>query len=773
MKKCIKNAVCVSMTILLLGSGLVGCSRETPKGEVKMVEDDGKPFYDSELIYFETPDLKDLKGADTYGTMPILIGDKFYQSIDYYVNDPNNFSMGHLLMIYDENGKIIEQKDLAKTEAFKNLGGDYGFNSSSAIHLDGKNLVNSFDEQTGKQTCYIYDYVDDSLEKFEMIDLSFSGYISGMCQLSDGTYVVQYTSYNGDNEENKLIFGDGKKITNEIDLLKEFKDKEIFYFGEMRVSSDGFKLSGYTGAEEYDIYYKESTGELSCEKSDGNLYTSSWSVTIDDKIYTYDETGIYIDGQEEPVLLMEDGNIAPNRVVDSDLVSVSDDGFLFAGTEYVGNSDRSYILKIKKLDKNPNIGKELLTLSTLSWSDRTIEDAVVKFNKESDKYYIKMDLDRYTLDYGKIYEEVDLKSDDANIKVTQAYNTHQAELVNQLAMDLLAGDAPDIMLGCAKYSQLMKDSYLLDLNKFINKDLGSDKFYQNIIDGATYDGKTFVVPLTFHMVGIMAKPDDVKGKVGFNYDEYVDFVKGPCNGKDPFYTSGMNKIDILQQLFANEAELFIKDGKIDVDNDEFRDLAKFVKDNCEDPSGDEEEEYTDMGNTDPSYAYINGFDSYIRTATGYGSWTEPYALCGFPSEDGRGAIVTFDLDIGVSAQTGSPDGAKEFIKSVIASDSLAGIAFSSSSEAINKDTSRTVAKDSLVSVNQMVAFGPNPKKYEEEDIEKYIKVIETCRVQPACDPAILNIIAEEIPAYFADQKDISEVCKSINNRAQTVLDEKS
>ena len=52
-------------------------------------------------------------------------------------------------------------------------------------------------------------------------------------------------------------------------------------------------------------------------------------------------------------------------------------------------------------------------------------------------------------------------------------------------------------------------------------------------------------------------------------------------------------------------------------------------------------------------------------------------------------------------------------------------------------------------------------------------MIENCRVRPACDPAILNIIHEEIPAYFAGQKEIEEVCKSINNRAQTVLDERS
>ena len=775
MKKCIKNAVCASMTLLLLGSGLVGCSK-TGKGDVKKVEDDGKPFYDSELIYLEEPKIEGAEDAQFYGSLPVKIDGKYYQNLNYYVQEKDSYKEGALLITYDENGKITEQKDLKKSDAFKNIKGDFGFNSSSSIILDGKCLVSSYDYNSGAAKTYIYDFAKDTLEEFTMVEMADNGYIGGLCQLSDGTYVVQYSSYSDNGQEmNKVYFGDEKKAKTEVDLMDKFKDLELMYVGDMMITADGFKLIGYSETKEYEILYDEKSGEFTARESETEMYNIVWSTLIDGKLYNCDNKGIYLDGQEEPIINFEDGNIAPDRATNATLVEVNDNGAEFLGTEYMRNKDRSYILRITKYDKNPNVGKELLTLSSLTWIDTSLEDAIVKFNKESDKYYIKILMNKYTLDYQALYDDVDSNSMELANEINKKYNETQAELVNQLAMDLLAGDAPDIMIGCSQYSQLMKDTYLLDLKKFIEKDLGSDNFYQNIIEGATYDGKVFVVPLTFHVMGIMAKPDDVKGKVGFTYDEYVDFVKGPCNGSDPFNRYGMTRISVLQELFSNEAELFIKDGKIDVDNDDFHALAEFVKDNCEDPvdNGDDIYYETSMGDTDPQYVYLNGFDSYIRSATGYGSWTEPYALCGVPSADGRGAIVSFDIDISISAQSGSSDGAKEFIKSITASDSLYGISANSYSEAINKDTTRSISKDSLKDINNMMSYGPKPKEYGEEDIEDYIKVIETCRVRPACDPAILNIIAEEIPAYFAGQKDISEVCKSINNRAQTVLDEKS
>ena len=63
-------------------------------------------------------------------------------------------------------------------------------------------------------------------------------------------------------------------------------------------------------------------------------------------------------------------------------------------------------------------------------------------------------------------------------------------------------------------------------------------------------------------------------------------------------------------------------------------------------------------------------------------------------------------------------------------------------------------------------------KVDESITDSYIACLSTADTLASIDPAVATIILEEIPAYFAGQKTIEEVAALINNRAQTVLDER-
>ena len=47
------------------------------------------------------------------------------------------------------------------------------------------------------------------------------------------------------------------------------------------------------------------------------------------------------------------------------------------------------------------------------------------------------------------------------------------------------------------------------------------------------------------------------------------------------------------------------------------------------------------------------------------------------------------------------------------------------------------------------------------------------RIITSDDPAVLNIIREEIPAYYLDQKSLDAVITIINNRVSTVIAERA
>ena len=61
----------------------------------------------------------------------------------------------------------------------------------------------------------------------------------------------------------------------------------------------------------------------------------------------------------------------------------------------------------------------------------------------------------------------------------------------------------------------------------------------------------------------------------------------------------------------------------------------------------------------------------------------------------------------------------------------------------------------------------------EEKADEIRSVLESARTIPVKTEEILNIISEESGAYFAGDKSLDEVCKSIENRVQLYLDEKA
>ena len=64
------------------------------------------------------------------------------------------------------------------------------------------------------------------------------------------------------------------------------------------------------------------------------------------------------------------------------------------------------------------------------------------------------------------------------------------------------------------------------------------------------------------------------------------------------------------------------------------------------------------------------------------------------------------------------------------------------------------------------------ERVDESMTDKYIACLSAADTLASIDPSVAIIILEEIRAYFAGQKDIKDVAELINNRAQTLLDER-
>ena len=90
---------------------------------------------------------------------------------------------------------------------------------------------------------------------------------------------------------------------------------------------------------------------------------------------------------------------------------------------------------------------------------------------------------------------------------------------------------------------------------------------------------------------------------------------------------------------------------------------------------------------------------------------------------------------------------------------------------INKNVYDSSAGKALEKYNKSdVSFGI---PMDESVITSYKEILESASVIVSDDPAVLNIIREEIPAYYLDQKSLDAVISIINNRVTTVIAERS
>ena len=116
------------------------------------------------------------------------------------------------------------------------------------------------------------------------------------------------------------------------------------------------------------------------------------------------------------------------------------------------------------------------------------------------------------------------------------------------------------------------------------------------------------------------------------------------------------------------------------------------------------------------------------------------------------------------------DGAWEFIKTCL-SEKVQAVIAEGDTNPINKNVYDSSAGKALEKYNKSdVSFGI---PMDESVITSYKEILESASVIVSDDPAVLNIIREEIPAYYLDQKSLDAVISIINNRVTTVIAERS
>ena len=455
------------------------------------------------------------------------------------------------------------------------------------------------------------------------------------------------------------------------------------------------------------------------------------------------------------------------------LLGQYDSGSVYSGT----TADKVEIVELTRADKNPNAGKTVLELYAQEGVGNGINkytgEAIITFNQTNKKYFIEV-ASRY--DLNEFYDDSDVNvNNEDTMKMAQV--RAQAGMSNKLAIDIMNGDGPDILINTSAYGQLNRSEYLVDLSPYV-KDFSSDDYFTNIIEGARINGAIYQIPVSYSVEGILtnAKYAGSSGK-GFTLEEYAQFVDEVANGKDPImYGQAM----YFSMLFNNMSDEFIKDGKADLSDPRFAELAKYVKDNV-----------NEKGSS------LNGSTSlempaYCTGCYGMGGfWHRVYevehtdsnmTMLGYPSVDGSGPIYSPTCSVAVSAQAADVKACGEFVKILLSDEVQTRIAMDDNF-VLNRKAFIDAGTAGLTYYNQggsvcdggasfgiaNLVFGKEYTMQNVYDVEKFIL---NCSRMRSEDADIRIILIEEMPPYFLGQKDLDAVIKIAQDRIQKVLDER-
>ena len=704
-----------------------------------------------------------------------LVEDLFYNSFEH-------------IDVYDADGTLInsiDQLQFMQDEELLSPDDEYPY-LSWGVYPEEDKLVYEFGD-----TRYLIDPVTGELTGSEPVTFSdIEGESYGSYEL--GEYTVDlYWGYDMDSDSDMYTFdilsSDGSNTRSDITVDGFFYVDHVMYLGDDKA------LFNVTDGYASDIFYtldlitgqiEEYTDETGWFRDD--FYQATYVEDVGNiVINSYGIRKLDFETKTKPqVLDFECCNINRYDAMDLELLDMTEDTIVMAGSTYIGNSyltdigDGSLDLYImERQDTNPNAGKKIITAATMDTFDYAVCEAVCTYNGTNEDYFIRLD-SKYSTAAKYANGELDYYSD----RSSEEYLNSTSELSNRLMVDLIAGEGPDLILNGATFTQLNSDDLLLDLAAEID----TEGLFNNVINAAKTGDKLYQLPLAVNVAGIIAKTEDVApDQIGFTFEQYAEYVSGPCNGQDPI---GDGQLDFLTTALSSICEECTADGTANFNNEDFRTLAEYVNDNVNEEIVIEEEDTEDIDpylgtRRDAGYFADLSFEKMLYD---YSDIIEDIRIMGFPTTDGKGPGLTIRSSVAISAETDNKEACTDFVRTLLSDEIQYDFGKFDGASPIRIESFDRFSRDVVDIYNDLYEMYSGMYTTGELRLmnlpwhsidysiaDGYKAVLMDCTYINFTDPSIVAIVREEMPSYFCGQKTLDEVILIIEDRTQTFLDERS
>ena len=671
--------------------------------------------------------------------------DDFDPNTDSKWNYPSTDINGSYLMHIAADGSTIASLDLSDTNNEDNEDGMSGNLSSFAVDAAGNLYVSDYNN------IYVLD-----AEGNVQFKLDGSQYNGSLCRLNAQQVGVMWYNYTDDvnaADENGQYF---------VPIDLETKD-----WGE-KVKLPSNVGSILPGDDAYDFYYTYNNNIYGyAAKTDTKEKLVDWLACDVD---TNNMSGYAMLSDSRVAALMQDWSTDP--------------------TTY-------QLIVLHRVDASEIKEKKVLTLACM-YLDWNLRSMIVEYNKTNDEYRINV------VDYSEYATD-----DDYNAGVTK------------LTTEIISGSVPDIFLT----SNLPIDKYaakgvIADLNTFMDggNGLSRDYFVPQVMSALEKDGKLYELPTSFYVQTAYALSSIASQYDTWNVAAVQDAMTQLQEGATVF-SDGWTKNTALSNCLSRNLSAFVDwtTGKCEFDSEAFQQLLAFCNSfPAETSDGDGAIAYApsaDIAVDDAMWdsdatRITNGkqlmstigmysFDSYIWNVYAI---RDKITFTGYPTEDGSGSSFELQMPMAISSVTKYPDAAWDFVCSIIKKMNTIDennyyYGFPISQAAFDAEMTDIMTEQYQLDENgEQVDWDGDgePDKairgsYEtmengetvykdvyaltQEDIDQILGVINSTRSVYDYDQEILDIITDEVAAYFAGDKDVQTTANMIQSRVNLYVQE--
>ena len=498
-----------------------------------------------------------------------------------------------------------------------------------------------------------------------------------------------------------------------------------------------------------------------------------------------DVIGIKSDGTTETIFNWLDADTTSMSLIPAE----NGEFFCWVNNYY---DDGSKVDLYKLVHRSPDELANCQVVTVASFGSSPLNYYIGKFNREQDKYRIKV------IDYSDT-----LTPEEEQDKSYEALAKKSDEEANKLKLDIVSGKSPDMfMLTPSEAALFGKKGALLDLYTMMDKDdeINRKTVAPNVLRALENSSGQLYSIVPHYTVSTYAAKEKLVDHENWTLREMLDLFDTK-NAEHSY--DNQTKQEIFSIMLNSDSNLVdIENSECHFNTPEFVELLKFCNRFVD------EVEYADKSNMDAFNKYWEDRSRWLAdekvlispirlTGEGdliYDKWDfgdDKMKLVGYPTTNGKGGKLVFDYEFSISANSNVKEGAWEFIKMIMKECTLDSTydpngkgdlmgGYSVINELFDKQLdamSSCKRMDENGNITEVTSFESQGRilniltKDEIADLKRYILSCDT--VFNSLDLDALSVCNEEAEAYFHGEKSAEEAAEMMQDRISILVSEKS